>query len=81
MAETESLDLGSSYAKRRDAAFNAVHNGDPCEKVAPKVSKALYGGVRRALKSPPTSPATPTGDRSGSRERPKPMTPPAPRRN
>jgi hypothetical protein len=50
MAENESLDLGSSYAKRWDAAFTAVQNGDPCEKVAPKVSNALYGGVRRALK-------------------------------
>ncbi len=50
MAENESLDLGSSYAKRWDAAFTAVQNGDPCEKVAPKVSKALYSGLRRALK-------------------------------
>jgi hypothetical protein len=50
MAENESLDLGSSYAKRWDVAFTAVQNGDPCEKVAPKVSEALYGGVRRALK-------------------------------
>jgi hypothetical protein len=50
MAENESLDLGSSYAKRWDAAFTAVQSGDLCEKVAPKVSKALYGGVRKALK-------------------------------
>jgi hypothetical protein len=50
MAENESLDLGSSYAKRWDAAFTAVQNCDPCEKVAPKVSKALCGGLRRALK-------------------------------
>ncbi len=50
MAENESLDLGSSYAKRWDAAFTAAQNGDPCEKVAPKVSKALYDGVRKALK-------------------------------
>jgi hypothetical protein len=50
MAENESLDLGSSYAKRWDAASTAVQNGDPCEKVAPKVSRALYGGVRKALK-------------------------------
>ena len=41
MAENESLDLGSSYAKRWDAAFTAVQSGDPCEKVAPKVSKAI----------------------------------------
>jgi hypothetical protein len=50
MAENESLDLGSSYAKRWDAAFTAVQSGDLGEKVAPKVSKALYGGVRKALK-------------------------------
>lgn len=50
MAENESLDLGSSYAKRWDAAFTAVQNGDPCEKIASKVSKALYGAVRKALK-------------------------------
>jgi hypothetical protein len=49
MAENESLDLGLSYAKRWDAAFTAIQQGDPCEKVAPKVSKALYGGVRKAL--------------------------------
>src|SRR6266498_5474825 len=51
MAENESLDLGSSYAKRWDAAFTAIQNGDPCEKVASKVRKALYGGVRKALNS------------------------------
>lgn len=50
MAENESLDLSSPYAKRWDVPFNAVQNGDPSEKVAPKVSKALYGGVRRTLK-------------------------------
>jgi hypothetical protein len=50
MAENESLDLGSSYAKRWDATFTAVQNGEPCGKVAPKVGKALCGGVRKALK-------------------------------
>jgi hypothetical protein len=50
MAENESLDLGSSYAKRWDPAFTAFKNGDPCEKVASKISKALYGGLRKALK-------------------------------
>jgi hypothetical protein len=50
MAENESLDLGSSYSKRWDAAFISFRNDDPCEKVAPKISKALYGGIRRALK-------------------------------
>jgi hypothetical protein len=50
MAENESLDIGSSYAKRWDAAFTAVQNGDPPREVALKVSKALYGGLRKALK-------------------------------
>ena len=50
MAENESLDLGSSYAQRWNASFTSVQNGDPSEKVAPKVGKALYGGVRKALK-------------------------------
>jgi hypothetical protein len=50
MAENESLDLGSSYAKRWDAVLTAVQRGDPCDKVALKVNKALYEGVRRALR-------------------------------
>ena len=50
MAENESLDLGSSYAKRWEVAVTAVLNGDPCETLVPKVSKALYDGVRKALK-------------------------------
>jgi len=50
MAENESLDLGTSYAKRWETAFNAVLNGEPCEKVVPKFCKALYGGLRKALK-------------------------------
>jgi hypothetical protein len=50
MAENESLDLGSSYAQRWNAPFTGVLNGDPAETVAPKVSKAIYGGVRKALK-------------------------------
>jgi len=91
--------------------FRHLRNGDPPEKVAPKVSKALYGGVRKALKqfrehgvtlaellnardSRPRlrrlvrqiegqqyaqifESTAPTGDHSGSRERPKPMMPPA----
>jgi hypothetical protein len=50
MAENESLDLGTSHAKRWDAVFNAVQYGESCEKITPKVCKALYGGLRRALK-------------------------------
>src|SRR4051812_21595834 len=49
MAENESLDLGSSYAKRWDAPLTSFQNGDPCEKVAAKFSKALYSGLRKAL--------------------------------
>ncbi len=50
MAENESLDLGSSGAKRWEASFTAMQSRDPCEKVAPKISKALYSGIRKALK-------------------------------
>ena len=50
MAENESLDLGSSYAQRWNPAFTSIQQGDPCEQTAPKVSKALYGGVRKAIK-------------------------------
>jgi hypothetical protein len=50
MAENESLDLGSSYAQRWDAAFTAIQKGDPCEKVTSKIGKALYGGLRKAVK-------------------------------
>ena len=49
MAENESLDLGSSYSQRWEPASIAVQNGDLCDKVAPKVSKALYGGLSKAL--------------------------------
>jgi hypothetical protein len=50
MAENESLDLGTAYAKRWDAGFTAIQHGEPCEKVVPKVCKALYAGIRKALK-------------------------------
>lgn len=65
MAENESLDLGSSYAKRWNAAFTAVQSGDPCEKVAPKVSKALYGGVRKPGKAKAHNAASPTAELTG----------------
>jgi hypothetical protein len=50
MAENESLELGSSYAKRWEAPCTAIQHGEPCEKVASKVSRALCGGLRKALK-------------------------------
>jgi hypothetical protein len=50
MAENESLDLGTGYAKRWDSVFAAVDKRSPCGEVASKISKALYGGVNRALK-------------------------------
>jgi hypothetical protein len=50
MAENESLDLGSSGAKRWESPFTSIQNRVPCEKIAPKISKALYGGIRKALK-------------------------------
>jgi hypothetical protein len=49
MAENESLDLGTAYAKRWDAVFAAVNKASPCGEVASKVSKALYSGVKKAL--------------------------------
>jgi hypothetical protein len=48
MAENESLDLDSAYAKRWETACTSFQNGEPCGQVAPKVSKALYEGLRKA---------------------------------
>jgi hypothetical protein len=51
MAENESLDLGSSYAKRWDLPFAAFQRGEACAKVvARKFAKALYSGLRAAFK-------------------------------
>jgi queuosine biosynthesis protein QueC len=50
MAENESLDLGSSGAQRWSLPLTAFQNGEPCEQIAPKYSKSLIGGLRKALK-------------------------------
>ncbi len=50
MAENESLDLGAAYAQRWDKAFQAVRKGEPCDEVAAKVRRALYGGINKARK-------------------------------
>jgi len=50
VAENESLDLGGSYAKRWDAAFTAVRERASCATVAREFERALYGGLRKALK-------------------------------
>lgn len=50
MAENESLDLGSPYAKRWDVVCDLVRKGASPEKVASKVEDALYKALRKALK-------------------------------
>jgi hypothetical protein len=50
MAENESLDLGGAYAKRWDVPFDAVQKGASGKDVARTIERALYPGLRRALK-------------------------------
>jgi hypothetical protein len=49
MAENESLDVGSYYATGWNLTLAAFQNSDSSEEIAPKVSKALYDGLRKAL--------------------------------
>ena len=50
MAENESLDLGSSNARRWDEVSQDIRNGTPWEKVAPKVTKKLHEALRKFFK-------------------------------
>jgi hypothetical protein len=50
MAENESLDLGGPYSQRWDKPFGAIQRGAPCDDVAAKVRKALYGGINKSRK-------------------------------
>jgi hypothetical protein len=50
MAENESLDPDNRYGRRWDAVFGAVRRGEPFDKVVQRVRRALYRGLRNALK-------------------------------
>ena len=50
MAENESLDLGSSTARRWDEVSEDFRNGTPWEKIAPKITRKLHEALRKVFK-------------------------------
>lgn len=50
MAENESLDLGSSNARRWDEVAEDFRNGTPWEKIAPKITRKLHEALRKVFK-------------------------------
>ena len=50
MAENESLDLDDPYGRRWDIVFRSIRKDEPFEKVVQRVRRALYRGLRNALK-------------------------------
>ena len=49
MAENESLDLDNPYGRRWAILADLIRRGEPLERLAPRVRKALYRGLRNAL--------------------------------
>jgi hypothetical protein len=50
MAENESLDLDDPYGRRWDIVFQSIRKNEPFEKVVQRVRRAMYRGLRNALK-------------------------------
>ena len=50
VAENESLDLGSSNARRWDEVAADFRNGTPWEKIAPKITRKLHEALRKVFK-------------------------------
>ena len=50
MAENESLDLNSPYARRWNPALEAALRGDSCQKVSSLIRRALLGSIKKAMK-------------------------------
>ena len=50
MAENESLDLDDPYGRRWDIVFGSIRKSEPFDKVVQRVRRAMYRGLRNALK-------------------------------
>jgi len=50
MAENESLDLNSPYARRWKPALEAALRGESCQKVSSLTRKALLASIKKAMK-------------------------------
>jgi len=50
MAENESLDLDDPYGRRWDIVFQSIRKNEPFDKVVQRVRRAMYRGLRNALK-------------------------------